>query len=565
MGTAVALPGGAAGPEAPILPLTSTSEVILPPPGRSFMNFGFDFPEPSVDFRGYRFGFRVFTYENVYVPDRRSMRVVEGDGGARLEATAFTWAGGQETSPGRLVVSFRPQDGAVVWQAEAEHPRHNIKAIAAVVRTIPRGRISAGAARFFDPGDDEVLYHYPVASWGIGPQTGQSAFPFLVVETRDGGCLLLDCLDDQVRPKRFFLQPAQGGWRAELIVEEKAHRPARRFAAPPWRILRARHAQQAFRAHQEHFERAFRVPTWESRGDVPGWMRGVRLVLNIHGAHWTGFVFNTFARMEEILAWVATQIDPRQVLVFLPAWDGRYYWNYPLYEPDPRMGGAAGLKRLVGSGHRLGYRFMPMFGCNANNNFQPKPADLSTALALTGDGNHKYIDNADWDADRRAEGWDFLMNLGAPAWRKWLGERISKTIATFGMDAYFLDITHGYVNDARHDMYEGARLLVEELAGKHPGVLACGEAYYDALFAFLPLYHVFGQPECPDLVTRYVRAFSHLSHPAPGRGSSGVHERGFARFSAEPQPQQIQTLSVVEDTFSRYREQMAGVIRRAKG
>ncbi len=548
----------------PILPLTSTSEVTMPPPGRSFMNFSFDFPEPSVEFAGYRFAFRVFTYENVYAPDIRGMQLSESDGGLRLECTGFTWAGGQETSPGRLVAHFRREGDAVIWQAEAEHPNHKLKAMTTVVRTIPRGRVSAGAARFFDPGEDEVLFHYPVASWGIGPQTGQTAFPFLLVETREGDYRLLDSLDNEVRPKRFFLQPTQGGWRAELVAEEKAHRPAKRFAAPPWRILRARTREEAFGAHQAHFEKAFRVPTWESRRDVPEWMRRVRLVLNIHGAHWTGFVFNTFARMEEILEWTATQVDPKQVLVFLPAWDGRYYWNYPLYEPDPRMGGAAGLGRLVEHGHRLGYRFMPMFGSNANNDFQPKPVDLAQALATTADHNHKYIDNADWDVDRRAEGWDFFMNLGAPAWRNWLAGRISKTISAFGMDAYFLDITHGYVNDARHDMYEGTRLLVESLAEKHRGVMACGEAYYDALFSFLPFYHVFGQPEYPALVTRYVRAFSHLSHPAPGRGSSGVHERGFARFSAEPQANQIQTLSIVDDTFTQHREQMAEVIRKSR-
>jgi hypothetical protein len=44
-----------------ILPLTSTSEVFVPGRGRTFQKFSFDFPEPSVEFGGYRFGFLVFT------------------------------------------------------------------------------------------------------------------------------------------------------------------------------------------------------------------------------------------------------------------------------------------------------------------------------------------------------------------------------------------------------------------------------------------------------------------------------------------------------------------------
>ncbi|HKB46140.1 MAG TPA: hypothetical protein VKC57_00480, partial [Ktedonobacterales bacterium] len=69
--------------------------------------------------------------------------------------------------------------------------------------------------------------------------------------------------------------------------------------------------------------------------------------------------------------------------------------------------------------------------------------------------------------------------------------------------------------------------------------------------------------------TKYVRAFEHLSHPAPGRGSSGVHESGFNRwnqatFSVRPSPGPIPTLSVVDDTFTKYRAEMMGVIARAK-
>jgi hypothetical protein len=49
-----------------ILPLTCTSDVIIPPPGRSFMKFSYDFPEPSVEFGGLRISFRVHTFENTY-------------------------------------------------------------------------------------------------------------------------------------------------------------------------------------------------------------------------------------------------------------------------------------------------------------------------------------------------------------------------------------------------------------------------------------------------------------------------------------------------------------------
>ena len=61
--------------------------------------------------------------------------------------------------------------------------------------------------------------------------------------------------------------------------------------------------------------------------------------------------------------------------------------------------------------------------------------------------------------------------------------------------------------------------------------------------------------------------FQHLSAPAPGRGSSGVHEAGFGRFRTETlglNPNAIPTLQVVDDTFTKHRDTMAAIIAEAK-
>src|SRR5438045_221606 len=56
-----------------IVELYSTSEVFIPPRGRSFMKFSFDFPEPAVVFGDHRFGFLIFSDENTYSLDRAYM------------------------------------------------------------------------------------------------------------------------------------------------------------------------------------------------------------------------------------------------------------------------------------------------------------------------------------------------------------------------------------------------------------------------------------------------------------------------------------------------------------
>lgn len=102
------------------------------------------------------------------------------------------------------------------------------------------------------------------------------------------------------------------------------------------------------------------------------------------------------------------------------------------------------------------------------------------------------------------------------------------------------------------------------MRARYPHVLACGEFQYDALLALIPLYHVHAAHAVP-----YARFFSHLSHPAPGRGSSGVHESGFSRFDPQTLSLPVRdgllpTLTIVDDTFTAHRDEMTAVIREAR-
>lgn len=95
-----------------------------------------------------------------------------------------------------------------------------------------------------------------------------------------------------------------------------------------------------------------------------------------------------------------------------------------------------------------------------------------------------------------------------------------------------------------------------------------GEMHYDALLEFIPVFQVFTPRAYPPATQKYSRNFYHLSHPAPGRGSSGVHESGFGRWNPKnlsmPNPLVISTLTVVDDTWDRYRDEMLSVIEAAK-
>ncbi len=572
-GAATALPvaarvTGVASPAPPavdrVLPLTSSDDVFVPPRGREFQKFSFDFPEPSVEYEGLKLGFRVFSRENAYGLSREKMEVAADGEATVVTCREFVWAGGQERAPGRLTARLRKSGAFVEWDvtAEMEIP---IKAVATVVRGIARGKISNGGAPAGDTHDDEVLIGYPFSGGDLfgGNTAWGASTPLVIVQHGDADFSFLSSLDDRVRTKRFYFQPGPAGYRVECVHEVEGWLDQRRVQVPTWRAGRAPSLDAAAQPHYDHLERAYRLPRFGSRDDVPAWLHETALVVSLHGMHYTGYVFNDFARMLEILRWIAARIPAGRVLVFIPAWDGRYYWDYPVYRAADRLGGEAGFLRLIREGQRLGFHLMPMFGLNSANRRQEAFVQVEDAASSRIDGDHFDLNWVDWDNDRHQEGWNAYMNVGVDSWRGWLTDRIADVVEKYGVDAYFLDITGGWVNNTAADMHEGLRRLVGDLRSRYPRVLCCGEFLYDGLPAFIPLYHVYAPRFVP-----FARFFSHLSHPAPGRGSTGVHESGFGRWNPETlllarRDGLIPTLSVVDDTFTAHQEEMAAVIRTA--
>jgi hypothetical protein len=573
-GAPTGLGGAAAGasdpPGAPIrlLPLTSTSEVFIPPRGRAYQKFSYDFPEPAVPFAGLRFSFLVFTFENAYGLDA-ALTTAQGTADeATVESTGLVWAGGQEKEPGLVSVRLRKTASGVEWDVTAEM-HQPVKTVTTVIRGVPRGELSFGASDFYDHRDNEVLVGYPFSGGDLfgGNSAGGMTTPLAMVKSGDASFFAISSLDDRVRTKRFYFQPGPDGYRVEAIHEAEGWRHSNRLEVPTWRILRTTTAEDAYAPHFAHLERAYHLQPFDTRPDVPRWMRDLALVTTLHGMHYTGYIFNDYARMLEILRWMATQIPPERVMAFISAWDGRYYWDYPKYTVSRRMGGDAGFRRLVQEAHRMGFRIMPMYGTNAANRGQSVYANVVDAATAKIDGDPMDLNWVDWDNDRHQEGWLSYMNPGVDSWRAWLGGRIADMIDRYGVDAYFLDIVGGWTNNTKADMHEGVRRLVADLHARYPQVPCVGEMHYDALLEFIPMYQSGGGGIADPGVRKYAHFFQHLSHPAPGRGSTGVHEAGFGHFDPETlslSPIAIPTLNVVDDTFDKYRDVMAAVIAKAK-
>jgi len=94
--------------------------------------------------------------------------------------------------------------------------------------------------------------------------------------------------DAQVRAKRLYAHrpPYADGQVVEVICEEDVMRWGGHFAAPEMRLRLCAGAAAVdadFEAHLAYVEETYGLRPWESQPDVPGWLRDVRLLLNLHG------------------------------------------------------------------------------------------------------------------------------------------------------------------------------------------------------------------------------------------------------------------------------------------
>jgi hypothetical protein len=499
---------------------------------------------------------QVITFENTYGLDPANARLQEEDGGFLLEADGLTWAGGREKRRGRARLTARRTEDGLELIASARHPER-IRCTKLIVRGL--GAVGLVGRRWeggpLPPGGTVLSYPADLHT------------PLIFLRAAEGDCYYFRSLDSRVRCKRFAVYERDGAATVELIHEDAAHEMSKATETPAWRVGRCGDPGAVVADHLTHLERAFGLQPWETRPDVPTWARDIALVASIHGMHWTGYIFNTYEQMLRTLEWIAQRIEGRRVLAFLPGWEGRYYWQYGDYRPEPRLGGAEGFRALVEGARRLGVKLMPMFGANCANtglkDFRRwgKPSLLRSAAGQVFQGN-----KPDWDTSRASDpGWQAWLNPGAPGWRQRLLSQVSSLVGEYDLPAVFFDTQHVWENDPGHPVYEGLLALRDGLKARFPDLLVAGEGWYDALGAVTPVSQVGAPAQWHEVFSRYNRTFGHLMWGDPSRASSGVHEAGTTGFGLVPSEcHWWPTVTIVDDTLSKAADGVERVIAQAK-
>jgi hypothetical protein len=482
----------------------------------------FDLRDPVVSALGLRLSVQVVTLENLYGLAADHVEIREGKGTFELRAGRLAWAGQQEQTRGYVELRLdRTPTGSLraVVRAGTTEP---IRCVKLLVRDLdaPLELVQAEGERRAVGEYGELLAY---------PRTLPT--PLLCIQS--GGALLgLRAEDERVREKRFAVSLERTGRLAgrgvvELIHEEDASRFSSELETPPWILTPNASLADVERDHLTFVEQAHGLSSWEEREDLPAWARRIRLVATLHGMHFSGRIFLRYDEMLDVLHFLADRVPGEHILAYLPGWEGRYYWQYGDYRPEPRLGGEKGFAALCEGAHRLGVHLMPMFGANCVNRWLPAMAGLDPSAHLkSATGNRFHGNQPDWDLSRAHDtGWQAWLNPGHPEWRERLASTIETLAGRHGIDAVFLDTVHAWTNDPDHPVTDGLRALVMRLRSSIPGLLLAAEADYDAL---LPLFPLFQRPwwtKSPAWSARYVRRFGHLCEGEP-RGRTGVHEFG---------------------------------------
>jgi hypothetical protein len=514
----------------------------------------YDSGEAWFDVGPWRLAFRVFTEENLYTPDPKRCRVCESPEGWDITADRFAWAGGQQSRDGEFVANVRRVQDGISWVVAAAMPAR-IKTLSALVRGAPRGEAMDARLTWTPLDASGALLAYPAPM----------KLPVFALRHGPDDCTVLASEDEAVRGKAAAFIPEADG----VLIEAHHYLDARawgcRAASPAWRLTRCSDPGDALRRRMRIMEDRWGLRPWGERRDVPDWARRVCLVLNLHGAHWTGFVFNDYDRQLEILRHVCERIEGGRVLAFLAAWDGRYNYNWPRYEPDKALGGVQGFQRLIEGAHSLGVHVVPQFGAtSANRAFLP-PA-LYDCGFRDAYGN-PWVKPLDWDMDRMPETYRIMANIGHPGFRRFLVDKVCAVADRFGVDGAFLDINQMWHNDPNYSAVEGHLAFAEEMHARYDDFLVFGEGWYDGIMKAYPLAHQsHTMPQAhAEVFSRYCRMTYHLTHPAPGRGSTGVYEHGFLTpFTPDPDLDVIPAVAFVEDTLARHADEVDRCIEVAK-
>tara|TARA_B100000886_G_scaffold244486_1_gene171809 strand:+ start:2157 stop:3857 length:1701 start_codon:yes stop_codon:yes gene_type:complete len=497
-----------------------------------FGTIGYDFGDPYIKFKDLKFAVRLSTENNIYCPNPENISINKvSENEIILTSKSLSAAGGQLISDGLIELKISgAENGRISITAEASHPSELNKSILILIKGIDvKFMISEelqakGVKEFKDK--KEIRVNYPSRS---------ATMPLVFLNNERDEWYVLS-KDNKLRKKGFacFYDHLADEPVVVLSHDNDMRNISKKISAPKWVLGKNKSRLEIVKERCYDIEQNFKLyPFFNKPKKQTNWIKNLKLVTFFHGVHWTGHIFNTYDQIGQQLEWITNTIDGKRVLAFLPAWDGRYYVNYPEHEPDERMGGKVGLINLIKKAHNLNVKVVLMFGGPNLSNFKfLEEKNMSDAGLKTPYGHSRLQNWLDWDTDLNIETMGLIMNFGHPKYRDYMISKTAELFDTYNADGVFLDGTLRWENSPDYSPFEGLLKYTKEIRKRYPDKLIMGEDGYDLVYGLFDLFHTSGgQLGLEKYLLRYTRQFYYLAYPSES-GSAGVHEIGWSNNSA---------------------------------
>ena len=496
-----------------------------------FGTIGYDFKDPYIDFQGLKFAIRLSTDNNIYCPNPGQMNIKKlSENELVLHSNSLSSAGGQLISGGSIELKLSlTADNRISISAKGSHPSEISKTILVIIKGIKVESMvseqpqAKGVQVFKNKKGIRVSYPSRAATMPLVFFTTSNREWHVISKDRKIRKKGFACLYDHLTNEPVIL----------LSHDADMRKISTNIKAPQWVLGNDRPRIEVVKERCVDLEEYFSLTPFNKKHKVhKDWIDNLKVVTFLHGTHWTGYIYNTYDQMGEQLEWISQMLDGKQILVFLPAWDGRYYVNYPEHEPERRMGGSDGLKRLVKKAHRLGMKIVLMLGGPNLSTFEfLKKNDMMGAGLKTPSGHEELQNWLDWNTDLKIETLGLIMNFGHPKYLDYMISKTSELFDIYGIDGVFLDGTLRWQNSPDYSPYEGLVKYTKEIRKKYPQKLIMGEDGYDAVYGLFDLFHTSGGPlGLENYLLRYTRQFYYLAYPSEN-GSAGIHEIGWSNDS----------------------------------
>ena len=235
-----------------------------------------------------------------------------------------------------------------------------------------------------------------------------------------------------------------------------------------------------------------------------------------------------------ILDRLAEQVDPEKTLLYLNQWrKDPFDVNFPDYTANSQFG------RFVEAARRYGFRVMAHVNLVGVSPYHPLYAKVQ---------KHQYRDP--WTGNPIGWYWDrtetpnriAFMNPASAEFRKYYVQQLKAVWQKYGVDAFFLDVSHLVINDANGlidglNSGQGNVLLHKALAAAMPGVVFGGESLHEVTFLRESFAQRWKNPPLWDSTRRstphpissflfspYTVPYGYLSLPNPDRSTQLYQE-----------------------------------------